>query len=461
MSLKLYFLSWRIELNPLGINHRRLLRRSSISSITHHFEKLHENLPSDSLLSQTNRYLIDTIDRLKTDSNARSINGPHLCEYISASILSHYIDAHSYFGRAISSLLNGDVLISKHLLYYSELRSAMSVLASNGIGVFSTKNFIVEAIDTCNPNSINRNTHDIAWLALDFCFKELNTSNYLLDDLFLEGFSLRDWIDNFQQTALTSTKLAAIESFLNNIGFDLSFFQDDKDARNHVSYRPTSFKSGFSIDYNRVIFEIENIWHLCQPQTYGTEKLDALLLRRLLQVIFKATHRYGFTHKRANKQYENACINMLNGLRFSETTKNKWLELLVEKPEIDSIITTMETQTEVTDKNYVFGMLYRSVFLMRLSSIFIEYHLKNTSSINKNNTELWWETLGKNFGLFEDSSQISFFSDLWQDIEISLKDLEEWKKNTNSVSPHSLSNAPNIFPKLATFEPVGLWNISL
>lgn len=446
-------------MDPLGSGHKRILASSSISSVSQHFEDLNNNFVNNSLADPNNRYVVNTIKNIKDDINKNSVSHSDICEYISASILAHYIDAHSYFGRAISSLLNGDKLISKHLLYYSELRSGMSVLASNGIGTFNNKHFVINGIGSCNSATVNRNTHEFTWLALEYCFQSKDTAKYLLDNLKVESNTLRNWVDSFNRSATSSTKLAAVDDFLNNIGFDLSFFEKDKDARNNVSYRPTSITSSQGLDFEKSIIEVQRLWKLCEPQPNGTEKLDALLIRRLLQVMFKATHPNQKTHNQASTQFYNSCIDMLDNMGFSDTAKSKWIDLIIHKEGLDEIISAIENKPAIDDPDYVYGMIYRAFFLMRLSSIFINFHINSSTSVTKQSTQYWWETIGKDFGLFEDSTQISFFSDLWNDIEISLSDLENWKNSTHEINTFSLTNCNNIFPRLSTFEQVGLWNI--
>jgi hypothetical protein len=71
----------------------------------------------------------------------------HLAQYIAASSILHCADGWSYLGRAINCLLKGDPHRVVHLAYYAELRAALSLLASEAIGVFSRNNFVIDAPD--------------------------------------------------------------------------------------------------------------------------------------------------------------------------------------------------------------------------------------------------------------------------------------------------------------------------
>src|ERR1700722_6306108 len=86
-------------------------------------------------VGKTNRYASDTVDRLALDTKSPSLlRTTHLAQYISASSILHCADGWSYLGRAISCLLTGDPHRVVHLAYYAELRAALSLLASEGIG---------------------------------------------------------------------------------------------------------------------------------------------------------------------------------------------------------------------------------------------------------------------------------------------------------------------------------------
>ena len=71
------------------------------------------------------------------DSNSSTIDGGKIAEYIAASIPLHVADGWTFLARAFESIRSGDRNTAVHLAYYAELRAAMSLLASEGVGVFN------------------------------------------------------------------------------------------------------------------------------------------------------------------------------------------------------------------------------------------------------------------------------------------------------------------------------------
>lgn len=103
-------------------------------------------------VSKTNRYSSNPIAKIRLDNKVRTIKEPkHLSQYIAASSLLHATDGWSYLGRSLLSLLRGDPHRCRHLAYYAELRAAMSLLATEGIGVFRNRHFVING-----PNSVLR-----------------------------------------------------------------------------------------------------------------------------------------------------------------------------------------------------------------------------------------------------------------------------------------------------------------
>ena len=147
------------------------IAQSSPTGIQVAFNRLSGNFSSNTWLDSSNRYRLSTIQNINTDIASGDINNPPnndaLSEYIAASAPLHCLDGWSFLGRALECHTRGDFDSSRHLAYYAELRSAMSLLASEGIGIFQNKHFFVDVNGRCNYIPINRGTHQIAWDALE------------------------------------------------------------------------------------------------------------------------------------------------------------------------------------------------------------------------------------------------------------------------------------------------------
>lgn len=99
-------------------------------------------------LAPANRYLNTATKTYDNDLASSSVHHAALIDYISASAPAHLIDGWSYLSRATDAILRGDLNSAIHFAYYAELRAAMSLLACEGIGVFSGKHPIINKTGT-------------------------------------------------------------------------------------------------------------------------------------------------------------------------------------------------------------------------------------------------------------------------------------------------------------------------
>src|ERR1022692_1923182 len=126
--------------------------------------QLQQYLANNTWLSPTNRYATDTIDRLRSDSAAGSqLVSADLVQYIAASAPVHLLDGWAFLGRAVDASLRGDPDTARHLAYYAELRAAMALLASEGLGVFDKQHFVVESSMPPSMIRSSSGTHAIVW----------------------------------------------------------------------------------------------------------------------------------------------------------------------------------------------------------------------------------------------------------------------------------------------------------
>ena len=106
-------------------------------------------------LGRNNRYVKETVQRLKEDLTGGGVLSPvrqkHLRELIAASAVTHCLDGWAMLGRAAGSTLLGDPHSARHLAYYAELRAACSLLARSGIAVLSGQHLVVDAHGTVMP----------------------------------------------------------------------------------------------------------------------------------------------------------------------------------------------------------------------------------------------------------------------------------------------------------------------
>ncbi len=108
-------------------------------------------------------------------------------------------------------------------------------------------------------------------------------------------------------------------------------------------------------------------------------------------------------------------------------------------------------------------MLYRSLFLLRISSAFCEENIIDNPSLTKNEFKFWWKNIGFNAGLWSNCHDITYFGDLWDDICIEIENLDLWiSQEKGDVNNYRLQNDNKISTlRLSSFERVCLWSIGI
>lgn len=439
------------------------IQNASVSALEANFGRLIQFFSSQSWLNNENRYSTDTIQKIYDDLKNNNISQQELNEYIAASVILHAFDAWTYFGRAINSLFIGDVSITKHLLYYSELRSAMSVLAAQGIGVFDGKHFIVKTPQLCDlfPSRNQKyGTHNFVWDALNFWINNLNATSTLLNMIKIDNIPLENWLSSFGINIGMKTALTI--NWLKSIGFDLKLFESDRSARNEVSYRPTTINGVVTVNYKKIINEVVFCWNLCEPKSdYGLPKIDEIIISDFFYIFFEQTT--GPILQNINK-FRDILEKSLDMIEISEERRNHWLNIISNNQYINKV-REISGYIKIKDRksnDFILGMLYRALFLLRISMAFCD-RLVNNNGVTKDDLEFWWARIGYNYGLWNNHNSIEQFSDLWGDIVDELEKINSLLSNTSDdLQQYDILNNVQISTaKLSSFERVHLWSIGL
>jgi hypothetical protein len=172
-----------------------IIRKIKRSDVEVTLAKLDPFIGQSRWLARSNRYAKNTIGRIILDTRQAGpgVHGRPMAQYVAASSVLHCADGWSYLGRAISCLLGGDPHRVVHLAYYAELRAALSLLACEGIGVFSGTHFVIDQPQSARKLPAHKGTHVAAWAYLKY-WGTLRRSG----DLFAEvvspgGLSLSEW----------------------------------------------------------------------------------------------------------------------------------------------------------------------------------------------------------------------------------------------------------------------------
>jgi hypothetical protein len=287
------------------------------------FRKIEKQLQSGTWLARRNRYLRDTV-RL-TDKSTGHRYG-QLVSYIAASAPLHAIDSSRYLGRALYCQSVNDVHSARHFAYYAELRAAMSILASEGLGVFNNFHYAVVKT-TMAHRSGKLATHAYVWEALSEWSKSSRAAELISRVITRNGKTLEELL----VTAFPSLALQPIASSWFRVwGIDLSILAAEKQRRNDSSYRPSGLLARSTQSPRLAVNSLAEFWTAFEPTGRGRfEYLD----RDLLRLAFE--------------QQANAVGVRRSSLRFRDLARKVAAEAAESRAEID-LLTTFLLRTHAT-----------------------------------------------------------------------------------------------------------------
>lgn len=329
-----------------------------------------------------------------------NVSGSDMLEIIAVRGPLHAVDGWSYLGRAFSSLLSGQAHAARHLSYYAELRAALSILASSGIGVFNRRNAVIDTTGTVRIMS-ERPTHDMAWLALAEWSVKSSSLERLIKPIQLTGASLLDpFREFFPAPASTTAGELMIEW-----GFDLQQGAVDRDQRNWSSYQPTALGPILTTPAQDSAF-LKMFWNACRPN--GIE-LERHLLRILLEREARS-HRlelYEYSHSHARLQESaKAAVSFDFLKRVTEPTDHEFLSQLANR--------------SLPAPPY--AMMCRAGLLLKLATGMAEENLRAAGVQPVNQFNNWWQEFGVDHGLWPPGLPPATTADLWDDIDLALEE---------------------------------------
>jgi hypothetical protein len=414
-----------------------------------------------SWLSATNRYAIDTTLRLETDTTSpQQIIGPDLAEYIAASSTLHSLDGWSFLGRAVDATLRGDPDTARHLGYYAELRAAMAILATEGLGVFSNRHFVVDA--TSQPSKIpsHRPTHKMVWELFDEWSKAPKAASLVGQIVTVSGIPLSSWVNYFGVGTGAAFQPVARE-WLTTWGLDVQQLSQDRDSRNESSYRPTGLRPlllGSLDSFNA----ISDLWRVLEPSATGRfEIIDSFLFRKCVEAIFASVT--GNQPQAASKNYSRQVKSMLANASPNSDMRSlrDFLNRRLKRGD-PLVLKLARSKDPVTHSKHHLQVISRAALLLRIASGACANLLKNggTPFADMN---FWWFELGEARGYWERKSRPADVTDLWADIEQALDHLKS--KHPAIPNRATLQRRRQEFvgeiAVLGECERIGLWGINV
>lgn len=435
-----------------------LLNQSDRTTIQNCMSDLHTSWANGTWFPTRNRYLRDCISQINKDSRqGRRLTYLHLREYIAASVIVHCFDGWSFLGRALEAELAGDPDSARHLGYYAELRAAMSLLASEGIGVFKNKHIVVERNGRCHFFD-GPGTHQFVWDALEYWASNQKGLRTIFHVIRPQGIPLREWLYHFSAGVQFIAR-----DWLIKWGLDLKRLADDRETRNIASYRPTAFTSAGPRTITDSLESIIQLWRLCEPSV--SERfplLDKHLLRQSIELTFSKSRSDRRTRHQARNLYARQIDMMLHNLSLSDNARETWRTFLNDESELTpELLKDAAGNAGSNHPDHSRQVLARAFLLLRLSTGSAQELLKN---VQAEYLEFWWSSDAVCRRLWDtQNSHPSTFTDLWADVEEAIDELQNRTNRTDSISSHYVLWRENAVSAalLSTTERIALWGLGL
>jgi hypothetical protein len=447
-------------------------RRASGDAITDILIDLSKNFDEGRWLNKSNRYrarAVPLIARHTSSPRPRvgRINQRDLSRYIAASGFLHSMDGWAYLGRSLDAIIKGDSEASRHLAYYAELRAAMSLLASEGIGIFSSKHFVVENPFNCTTiPSVTRSkvgTHEVSWIALDSWAKARTSGNMMAEIIGANSLTLREWMVAFG-AGLHTPVIAS--SWLRQWGLDLRKLRKDRDARNESSYRPKMLGYPNPLSASEVVNSLGTIWRMMAPESGSSYiAVDRYLIRSSLEAAFLSIT--GQTSFQDPAQFEARVDRMLEVLSIGGLSAETWRSFFTRAtyPDDPLLLKYAGGGTDPSDAYHHLYMVSRSCLLLRIASGMGARRLA-AAGISREKLSFWWSPIGLGRGLWLNGSEPEGMDDLWVDVSEAVEDIETWELdrveelNDGSLIHLRRSQAAALVT-LGECERIGLWSLGL
>lgn len=330
--------------------------------------------------------------------------------YIAASCLAHYGDSWSYFAQAVRAVMAGELAVAKHLIYYSELRSAFSILARQGILIRSGYHLVLQ--NDGSVASIGREgTHEAVWLALKAWMKTAGAKEFFLGRTKLGGQPVSSWLD--AQGAFAGETM---EQIFRAVGYDLQNLTDDRKRRNSASYG-ARFLSAVPAAPMENFFasEVQEMWDLLEPAgSSGFDRIDADLAAYIVK---SATKKQRKSIKR--DRYTPYAYNLAAIVGSDQPAST--VELLVdvaERAEAESLIGLAlgKPGNDAAANPDLRSMVARAFLLARFAASAAE-DLITKSGVSSPNLDFWFANIGIHTGLWSGGTPVQSTMEILDEIK--------------------------------------------
>lgn len=446
-----------MALSPANLNAIKALSRANVAST---LLAMKPYVANSLWVGKKNRYSFDTVNKIQDELAAGGIARPRqLSQYIAASTILHCGDGWSYLGRALSALLKGDPHRARHLAYYAELRAAMSLLASVGVGVFNNKHFVIDGPTSIAALTGGQGTHKFVWDSL-VAWGDLPSSG----DLFARvirphGIDLATWLQPVGGAAIVA---AQAKDWFIQWGMDLQVTAADQYARNESSYRPDGMSHTWTLKASEVLTFARDFWASMEPASASRfEYVDSHILRVGLESSFKGTT--GYSRSQRPSAYRAFVTRVVGAQGLEESATKRWIEFLCRKLAPNDILSMKYSQIapSVRAQSH-FSVFSRAALLLRLATG-SALELETEIGLSARDTSFWWGAVGNCRGMWDGARVETEILDLWADIEPVLAGVDLFQASVPVVDQTFFRAANEIVPDvsgLGSCERIAIWGLT-
>jgi hypothetical protein len=383
-----------------------------------------------------------------------------MSHYIAASSVLHCADGWSYLGRAINSLLRGDPHRVVHLAYYAELRAALSLLACEGIGVFSRSHFVIDGSQSARKLPALQGTHVAAWSYLKY-WSTLRRSGDLFSDVISPGgVSLSEWFHPVG--GVDSIVRPKARHWFGQWSMDLARFSEDRDARNESSYRPDGIPTPWYVSPAGALSLATDLWEACEPSSVSLfDGIDRHILRMTAESSFSATQ--GATPAQRPQEFSHYVDSIVDPLALDSPSSASWKAFLSRQTAPDDPSIFSNSTGDPLDRLVGHAaILSRATLLLRLATGATQ-KLIRSAGVSGEKLEFWWHQLGTNRGFWDGTKDRSELLDLWDDIKVLFEDIQEFRDNVPPADQTFQmigSRLPQVVAGLGGCERVAIWSLT-
>jgi hypothetical protein len=434
-----------------------IMSNCSGTSIVDAFERVVKSqIPHSRWISDRNYYLRKTKERVDAETSATLSRNRNksMEEYIASSIIIHSSDGWTYLSRSVESLINGDIASAIHFAYYAELRSAMSLMAHEGVGIFNKKHIWYDAAK--NPTLFGGySTHSAVDKGMSAWANLPSKKDLIFSIIKVKNRTLEDWIRETGFSSKTKYSTSVISSWLKKWSIDLHL-KEDQQLRNEMSYRPHFIPT--EIDLPGIIDKLSQIWMLLEPtENNRFPLLDQYMLRIALEDVFIKSKGI----KPIGDAYKLFITNIFN--RLGEEVAQALFRFLLRQIEpLDPIIfTEAKKDSDINlNKTEPLPIICRAILMLRLSTGMASRLIEN-SSVDIADLRFWWEHNAFQHGLISEMPSILTPLELFTDISDSITEIGTIQTDNYNNLKSAFENLSGPLFCLKQFERSGIWGLGL